>query len=299
MFSRQRRKARAVFGLGDVVFTAVAFELAYQIRVYLPFELEFFIIPPVKALVLGFSILAWLIAGFWLAIYDRIDPRDPRIVLRDVFWQSAYAGIAVVLFEYSLRLDLSRVFLGLFLAFSFVFVLLFRLIAGRAQLAEPSHALVVGCGERGRRLGATLDRSAQDDVRLQGFLAVDEDCPESIQLKRRYPVFPLSELPRLLRTRVIDEVFFAVESQRLGEMEDVFLACDEEGVQTRVAVDFFPHVNSDIYLERLGYTPLLTFAAAPHDEVRLMCKRLIDIVIAAAGLIALAPAMSSSPRAAP
>ena len=34
---------------------------------------------------------------------------------------------------------------------------------------------------------------------------------------------------------------------------------------TRVAVDFFPHVNSEVYLDRLGFTPLLTFSAAPHD----------------------------------
>jgi exopolysaccharide biosynthesis polyprenyl glycosylphosphotransferase len=291
MFSRQRRKARAVFGLGDLVLTTVAFELAYQIRVYLPFDFEFYIVPPVKALILGFSILAWLIAGFWLSIYDRIDPRDPRIVVRDVFWQSAYSGIALVLFEYSLRLDLSRVFLALFLAFSFVFVLLFRLIAGRAQMAEPSHALIVGCGDRGRRLGSALERSVRHGVRLEGFLGSEDDCPSHIQLKRRYPVFPLCDLPAFLRKHVVDEVFFAVESDRLGQLEEVFLACDEEGVQTRVAVDFFPHVNSEIYFERLGYTPLLTFVATPHDELRLMCKRAIDVLIAVAGLVALAPAM--------
>jgi exopolysaccharide biosynthesis polyprenyl glycosylphosphotransferase len=83
-----------------------------------------------------------------------------------------------------------------------------------------------------------------------------------------------------------------VDSQRLAELEDVFLACDEEGVQTRVAVDFFPHVNSEIYLERLGYIPLLTFSAAPHDEVRLLCKRMMDVAIAAAGLLVLAPLMA-------
>ena len=65
----------------------------------------------------------------------------------------------------------------------------------------------------------------------------------------------------------------------------------EEGVRTRVAVDFFPHVNSSVYLERLGYTPLLTFSAAPHDEIRLMLKRVLDVVLAAIGLLALLPFM--------
>jgi exopolysaccharide biosynthesis polyprenyl glycosylphosphotransferase len=42
----------------------------------------------------------------------------------------------------------------------------------------------------------------------------------------------------------------------------------------------------------LGATPLLTFTAAPYDEIRLLVKRLTDIAIAAAGLVVLAPFMA-------
>ncbi len=98
-------------------------------------------------------------------------------------------------------------------------------------------------------------------------------------------------MPELLRQHVIDEIIFAVDSSRLGEMEEVFLLCDEEGVRTRVVVDFFPHVNSQVYLDRLGTTPLLTFSAAPHDEIRLLLKRVSDVVLAAAALVLLLPFM--------
>ena len=74
-------------------------------------------------------------------------------------------------------------------------------------------------------------------------------------------------------------------------MEEIFLLCDEEGVRTRVVVDFFPHVNSQVYLDRLGTTPLLTFSAAPHDEIRLLLKRSSDVVLAAAALVLLLPFM--------
>ena len=106
-----------------------------------------------------------------------------------------------------------------------------------------------------------------------------------------YKVWPLAHLPRLLEGHVVDEIIFAVGSEKLADLEEVFLLCDEEGVRTRVAVDFFPHVNSTVYLERLGFTPLLTFSAAPHDEIRLMLKRGIDVAIAALGLVALLPFM--------
>src|SRR5205085_9442081 len=101
----------------------------------------------------------------------------------------------------------------------------------------------------------------------------------------------VAKLPELLQQHVVDEIIFAVDSRKLAGMEDIFLACDEEGVRTRVIVDFFPHVNSEVYLDRLGTTPLLTFSAAPHDEIRLLLKRVTDVVLAAAGLVLFLPFM--------
>jgi exopolysaccharide biosynthesis polyprenyl glycosylphosphotransferase len=108
-------------------------------------------------------------------------------------------------------------------------------------------------------------------------------------LRRTYPVRPVRALDNLLRSHAIDEIIFAVESKRLDELEESFLLCDEQGVRTRVAVDFFPHVHSDVYLDTLGKAPLLTFSAAPHDEIRLFVKRAIDVVLAGAALVTLAP----------
>jgi exopolysaccharide biosynthesis polyprenyl glycosylphosphotransferase len=153
--------------------------------------------------------------------------------------------------------------------------------------------MVVGVGENGRRLGEAVERAGKYGVKLIGFLADEAaGAPERIRLEADYPVHPLSELSALLRRQVIDEIIFAVDSRRLAELEDVLVLCDEEGVRTRMAVDFFPHVNSEVYLERLGSIPLLTFSAAPHDEVRMLAKRAIDVAVAAAGLMVLAPLMA-------
>ncbi len=152
---------------------------------------------------------------------------------------------------------------------------------------------MVGFGDKVKRLGEALEASAKYGVRLIGYLA---DTPEpavaEVRLQSVYRVHPLADLAELLRRRVVDEILFAVDSERLAELEEVFLLCDEEGVRTGVAVDFFPHVNSSVYLERLGSVPLLTFSAVPHDEMRLMVKRASDIVAAFAGLIVLSPCMA-------
>jgi exopolysaccharide biosynthesis polyprenyl glycosylphosphotransferase len=299
MFTRPR-KARVLFGLSDIVLAALAFEAAYQTRAILHLQRTFYLTAEQKALVLGFALVAWVTIGLWLGIYEKLQSGHPRVILRDTARQCAYGALCLVLFEYLLRLDLSRSFLGLFSVYAWVLLLVFRLTAGRVvgvirrEFAAPHYVMVVGTGERAIRMAEALEESAEYGVRLRGFLSEQsEDAPAEIALGALYKVQPIGELPSILRQHVVDEIIFAVGSESLANLEEVFLLCDEEGVRTRVAVDFFPHVNSTVSLDRFGSTPLLTFSAAPYDEIRLLVKRLTDIAVAAAGLVVLAPFMAA------
>ena len=295
MFSRQR-KARVLFGLSDIVLAAAGFEAAYQTRSILHLEHAFFLTVDKKALVLGFSLLAWVAIGLWLEVYEKLDSGHPRIILRDSFRQSAYGAIALVLFEYVFRLDLSRFFLLLFSVYAWVLLLVFRLLAGRLvgvirrEFAAPRYVMVVGTGERALTLARGIEASAEYGIRLRGFLTEAAGAAPG-RLGSDYEVRPVGELASILQKHVVDDIIFAVPSESLAELEEVFLLCDEEGVRTHVAVDFFPHVNSTISLDRFGATPLLTFSAAPYDEIRLLVKRATDILIAGAGLVVLSPFM--------
>jgi exopolysaccharide biosynthesis polyprenyl glycosylphosphotransferase len=300
MLNGRYRKARVLFGLSDIALTALAFWTAYLTRVWLPLEHEFFLQFPTRILLLGFAMLSWLLIGLWLQVYDRLDSGAPRIILRDTFRQCGYGAMLLIIFEFTLRLDLSRPFLALIAAYSWILLCLFRLTAGslvgvaRRQFGGPHYVMIVGLGPRGRKLGEQLERSAQYGIRLLGFLAEgppQDTTPSHIRLGADYIVFPVQALRQILRRQVVDEIVFAVDSNRLAELEDVFLLCDEEGVRTRVAVDFFPHVNSKVHLDQLGSTPLLTFSAAPHDEIRLLIKRATDIALASAAIVVLLPFM--------
>ncbi len=303
MFTRPR-KARVLFGLSDIVLVTLAFEAAYRTRAVLHLQHAFYLTVERKALVLGFALVAWVTIGLWLEVYEKLDSGPPRVILRDTARQCAYGALCLVLFEYVLRLDLSRFFLGLFSAYAWVLLLLFRLTAGRVvgmirrEFAAPHYVMVVGTGERAIRMAEALEQSAEYGVRLRGFLSEQPQGPEvpppaEIALGALYQVQPIGELPSILRQHVVDEIIFAVGSESLANLEEVFLLCDEEGVRTRVAVDFFPHVNSTVSLDRFGATPLLTFTAAPYDEIRLLVKRLTDIAMAAAGLVVLGPFMAA------
>src|SRR4051812_4540316 len=296
MFSRPR-KARVLFGLSDIILVTLAFEAAYQTRAILNLHYEFYLLIERKALVLGFSLVAWILIGLWLEIYEKLDAGHPLVILRDSARQCSYGALCLIVFEYVLRLDLSRFFLVLFSAYAWVLLLLFRLMAGRLvgmirrEFAAPLYVMVVGTGERALHMAEALERSAEYGIRLRGFLSEAAGAPSQIILKDVHPVRPIADLPAILQQHVVDEIIFAVGSERLANLEESFLLCDEEGVRTRVAVDFFPHVNSTVSLDRFGLTPLLTFSAAPSDEIRLLVKRGTDVLIAAAGLVVLAPLM--------
>jgi exopolysaccharide biosynthesis polyprenyl glycosylphosphotransferase len=294
VFSRHYRKVKATFGLTDVLLIFIAFLAAYETRLRLHFEHVFYIDFPIATLLLIISFLCWIAIGYWFNIYEKLDSAHPRVVLRDTFRQCLLGAISLVVAEYMLRLELSRFFVALFAIYTWVLLCLFRINFARAigtvrrEFGTAQIVMVVGSSESARHLGEALERSTDYGVRLMGFL---DDEPGQVQLSRAYQQYPLSQLPELLRQHVIDEIIFAVDSRKLAEMEEIFLLCDEEGVRTRVVVDFFPHVNSQVYLDRLGTTPLLTFSAAPHDEIRLLIKRVMDILLAAAALVLLLPFM--------
>ena len=88
MFSRQR-KARVLFALSDICLAALAFEAAYRTRTFLPLQRQFFLTAQQQALVLGSAVVAWVVIGLWLEIYEELDSGHPRIILRDTF-ASAY-----------------------------------------------------------------------------------------------------------------------------------------------------------------------------------------------------------------
>jgi len=306
VFHGHRRKVRILFGLSDILLIALAFEAAYWLRaaagVWAPvrfeFEHTFFLTTPVKVLLIGWSMVVWVALGSWWEIYDHIDSARPRLILGDAFRQSLTGAVSMVLFEFLLRLDLSRPFLGLFAALGWIFLCLFRLSATRLLgwvrkgFAAPLYVMVVGVGEAALKLGREIEEAASYGLRLTGFLdETGENKIKVVELAEPYPVRPLAELPELLRRHVIDEIVFAVDSSRLGELEEMFLMCDEEGVRTRVGVDFFPHINSQVYLDRLGSSSLLTFSGTPSDEIRLLVKRGIDMALSAAALVVVLPLM--------
>jgi exopolysaccharide biosynthesis polyprenyl glycosylphosphotransferase len=282
VYSRHHRKARVLFALSDVLLTALAFEAAYLTRSLLPLTHDFFLSDALKVLLFGIAALSSVIFCLWVQVYDRLDGANRYVIFRETLKQGAFGLVSIVLVDYFLKLDLSRFFLLCFVALQFALLLLFRWNAGslvgaiRREFGGQHFVLIFGHGERAEDLARQVEANAVAGTRVLGV------------------VNDSAAVTAALREHIVDEVLFAVEPERLSSLEQLFLQCDEEGIRTRLSLEFFPHVNSEVYLDRLGPTPMLTFSATPTDEIKLLAKRVVDFAVAAVALVLISPLLAVS-----
>jgi exopolysaccharide biosynthesis polyprenyl glycosylphosphotransferase len=176
----------------------------------------------------------------------------------------------------------SRIVVGAFGLTACLILLVERLLVRWAAKSIRRHGynsrniLLVGTGRRAREIADSIERNKQWGLRLLGYVSDNPDT--RMTHVRQTPVLgSVADLPRLLNEQVIDELIFAVSRKKLEGLEPVFLLCEEQGIQTRVAVNFFPHMIAKVHMEDFDGIPFLTFTTTPHNELHLMAKRLFDV----------------------
>jgi exopolysaccharide biosynthesis polyprenyl glycosylphosphotransferase len=306
MFSRHNRIIGALYLVIDALLALASFALAHWIRSGL--------ITPRPLYPLSFySWLVPLAAGLWvgvgmvLGIYREIHEEELGRAFRDPIKVGLLATTVLFAVTFAFKLEyISRLLLGFYAAFDLVLMIVWRLI-GRAlsgplrrSLAGLRYFLIIGTASDAVEVARLIETNQNRGLRLFGFVhagpgkgnqtAQELGGASSFPaLQASYPIYELAQVPELLRRQVIDEVVFAVSKDELEKLEETFLLCEEEGVKTRLALTFFPHVISKIHLDRLQELPLLTFSTTPVDEDLLLLKRLADFLMALATLTILSP----------
>ena len=301
MFTRRARLLWLLLILSEIILAALAFESAYLLRTITPGLPLFFLSPGVIVALLVIAAVLWAGTGLVLGVYRHPDGFDARRTLRETLRQSFWFALLIAAAIFALKLgEISRTFVILFLFLNLLAQAAYRLMAHRMRevlqrgFADHRHYLIVGTGPAASEVARLIEKNKDSDDSVIGFLR-ESDAPareeDSVGLGGRYPVWDLSELPRMLENHIVDEVLFAVSKPQLEKMEDLLLACEEQGVKTRVLVDFFPQFRSEITLDRLEHLPLLTFSSAPENEYLLFLKRAFDLLLAVLLIVIVAPLM--------
>ena len=277
----------------DVATLTAAFLVAYWIRdAFLPWVLPDWFSQPL----FGLSTYVWMYDAtllIWIALLAFFKLYHPsrlatfRRMPIDIVKASAIALAIFMGLTYALKAqDVSRSFVSAFGVMSIAFVISGRLLL-RSDLRRHgrhdyvvSNVLVVGTGEKAQGFADLLVQSRKWGLHLIGMVAENRFGTYPGRAGAHVVIGNLDDLEWICHKNVVDEVIFVVPGKILSDMEDLFLLCEELGVNARIAVGIFPHLIARATLEDFSNIPLLTFSTKPTNWAALLVKRGIDLIIA-------------------
>ena len=295
MLGKRRAAWVARLLAADALTLLVSFVAAHKLRVLLNHPLG----RPAARLGLYLWLLE-LIVPVWLGLLAALGAYGVRWTTRSRAWLILrVAAIGVLLLTAALFLvqesEVNRSLLALFAAVSAVGLWVERgLVLAWLRRARQGDrwarvALVVGTDERARGLIAALRQYPEAGWAVRGCVSVDEaDVGRTVE---DTPVVgALPDIAELLQgDRVVDEVFFAVPPERLGQITEALEVCESFGVDTRVLVDLYRPAQAYPFVEELFTRPFFGFSPTLTRQGVLAAKRCLDIAGAASILVLAAP----------
>ncbi|RPI20992.1 MAG: sugar transferase [Acidobacteria bacterium] len=303
MFRRRYQTYAKLMLVADLAAGLLALYLSYHLRSYLvvltPEAWSRLFNPEL----LPFSdyfvfFLAFLPCWVLLLTMTQRYPQLLEVSLTQQFLRIAQfvlvTAFAAGFLSYFFKLVISRPVLLTLLVLVGLFQCLIRLffywLLWRRNLSEHNRVNIVIIGANGRAevMAKLLGKMRAWGYRVEGYVSTRPDEPELPDLPR---LGALEDLQTILQQREgVDEVVFVGSDVRdLEDFEDLIAFCEDLGVRTRLALDFFPTTTSRVSLDFLEHVPLLTFATAPDHDMSLIAKRVADFVIALTSLICLSP----------
>jgi len=154
-----------------------------------------------------------------------------------------------------------------------------------------SRVLIIGTGERARELSLNLKQQTEWGIEIIGHL--DKDGLRSGNDIAGVPVIgTVSDIGKILKSNVIDEVIIAIPRSLLSDAEPIAHACEEEGIKLKIMADIYNLEVVQTKLLQLGKIPLLSLEPIAQDEIKLMAKRVIDLIITVLSLPVALPLMA-------
>lgn len=286
----------------DGIMVAVAFVLAYRLRMLIPFPAEAENLQPFGAYV-GLMVVQ-IIAVVGAQLFNR-QFYIPRAVSRVDQFYAVFASVsigtvisvAVSAFFFkgtTLEADYPRVMVMYAWLLAILLIMLGR--AAHQVVREflrdrgvgKDRLLIVGTGDIARIILQRILWSPQLGYELVGVVHNVEDGDAILDV----PVLGgVEDLPDLIDRHNVDEVIVAMPEQGHREVVRVISYCERGRVSIKVFPDIFQFVTTEAGIDDLGGLPLLTVRNFALRGYMLIVKRLMDMLGAALGLVVFSPFM--------
>ncbi len=296
----QRLVTYALF-LSDITITVTSFFLAYWIRssllpAYSPLFSEIYELGSYYWLLL-IIVPLWVLLLLNYKVYKsyRVESitGELKVMAKVVFSGGVIIGaVAYLIGEHYLSRSLVAVFVatnaGLLCTSRIILRMLSRYVRGKGY--NYLNVIIAGTDESAIGFLGTLERNKEWGLNVIGFLTVG-DAPRQSELCGYKVLGRVSDIEDVIKSEVVDEVIFASPGKDLSDLEETILVLEDYGINTRMALDIFPHSVARLRVDEVESIPLLTFTTLPPNTTALAVKRFLDVSISAVLLILAAPLM--------
>ena len=136
--------------------------------------------------------------------------------------------------------------------------------------------LIVGTGRRAQEFIQIVHAHSNWGLHIVGL--IDDDPKLLGKHILDYEVIGrIPDIPRILRSSVVDRVIFVVPRIWLNRIEEAIQHCEREGIATAVCVDLYRPKLARFYLSNFAGIPLLNYQTAVATEWQLFSKRVFDV----------------------
>ncbi|MBN2433331.1 MAG: sugar transferase [Acidobacteria bacterium] len=210
-------------------------------------------------------------------------PRKLLVIGEKILVVAFITGFVSFLF----KLEVSRTLVLLYLSVIVLLLVLTRVIfilTHKGARNGYRRILVVGNSPQVFKVGEKIRLYSDRGYTVLGY--VTNQDPAAHNPVGEQILGDTEDFKDVLSRNVVDQVIFVGSSKSdLKIFEQIMLICEEQGILTRLSLDFFPHVISKTSLDFIENQPFLTFSPVPEQAFALMFKRMIDIVGATVGLV--------------
>jgi len=294
------RTHSAFFSLLRVVIDIVVAGSCWCVVYFLRFNLGVFSspkgTPSIKNhLILMFPVICICYIGcLWAGLYKSKRIRNLFEQFSDIIKASVLSGLLILAFFYYVDdKPYSRMLLVFFVGLLFIGLFFSHLLTmtflrfWRKRGYNLRHYAVIGAGEKGQTL--------VQDIRQMGWLGLNclffvDDDPEVMGTELLgIPVYgPIEKLPELMKTKGVDEIYFALGGDEVQRAYPILQSLQYSGVTIRIIPDWGNLVSmSNPVVIPIGSQLLFSAADSPLSGRKLIGKQAFDFITAFAILIVL------------
>jgi exopolysaccharide biosynthesis polyprenyl glycosylphosphotransferase len=148
----------------------------------------------------------------------------------------------------------------------------------------------VGLGDQSLKLVQEIKRRPELGLEVLGFGSLEKYAVNQVLPLAGYKFFKnADEIKSALKEYPIDQVMFSTIRKSIEDVEDIVIACSEQGIKTTICADLFSVGLATSEVTFFGDIPLIHYETPPGERWELTIKRGIDLVGSIVLMIVSAP----------